>query len=75
MALVSVALNFRSTLKWYFFFIQSMQQHLFGCEVMEICFVLKLLLKLNIEYCQMNFSSVYVEKYAFAINSFNNNLS
>ena len=73
----------------YFPFIQNIQLHLFLYEVMVIlCFELSQhisVFRLNMQYCQMNFNSVKIEKYtsislsihffAFAINSFNNNLS
>ena len=66
----------------YFSFIQSIQLHLFLREIMDIYFELSQHISvstLNIQYCQMNSIVSTLRNmhtfFAFAINSFNKNLS
>ena len=55
-------------------FLFYIQLHLFVYKVMDICFELYQhisVLTLNLQYCQMNFNSVNVEKYAYISGSIN----
>ena len=52
----------------YFSFIQSIQLRLFAYKVMDICFEISqhiLVFRLNLQYCQMNFNSINLEKYVY----------